>query len=70
MCSVALSLLVKFDLMGAAEIAELLGISRQRTDVLTKQKGFPDPVAELSAGRIWLKDDVVRWAVETGRIEP
>ncbi|MGO9853730.1 MAG: hypothetical protein ACLPYY_01605 [Acidimicrobiales bacterium] len=32
-------------LVGVAEVAELLGVSRQRADVLTRTKGFPEPVA-------------------------
>jgi predicted DNA-binding transcriptional regulator AlpA len=54
-------------LMGVTEIAELLGLSRQRCDQLSRMKGFPDPVAELSSGRVWNTDDVERWAQEAGR---
>jgi hypothetical protein len=31
-------------LVGVAEVADLLGVSRQRADTLTRGKGFPDPV--------------------------
>jgi predicted DNA-binding transcriptional regulator AlpA len=57
------------DLMGLTEIAELLGLSRQRTDQLARQVGFPAPVATLTGGRIWKRDDVERWARETGRLK-
>jgi hypothetical protein len=30
--------------MGVSEIAELLGVSKQRASVLCARKGFPDPV--------------------------
>ncbi|MGI8939484.1 MAG: helix-turn-helix transcriptional regulator [Iamia sp.] len=55
------------DLLGLAEIGALLGVSRQRVDQLARTEGFPDPVATLSAGRIWQRDDVEAWARQTGR---
>jgi prophage regulatory protein len=55
--------------MGAAEIAELLGVSRQRVDAIVRSDPeFPAPVAQLAAGRIWLKADVEYWARKTGRL--
>jgi predicted DNA-binding transcriptional regulator AlpA len=52
------------DLMGVTEIAALLGVSRQRADQLSRQKGFPEPVAVLSNGRqrIWDAGEVRAWA--------
>lgn len=47
--------------MGQQEIRERLGYSRQHTAVLINAKGFPDPVAELGMGRIWLAADVEAW---------
>ena len=47
---------------GMSEIAVGLGISRQRADQLSHYKGFPEPIAHLRAGRIWLEDDVRAWA--------
>ena len=32
-------------LVGVADIADLLGVSRQRADALSRSKRFPDPVA-------------------------
>jgi prophage regulatory protein len=59
---------VILDLIGAAEIADLLGISRQRVHQLASTDAtFPRPVAELSAGKIWLKADVAAWAAASGR---
>lgn len=55
------------DLVGLAEIGAMLGVSRQRVDQLARSKGFPDPVATISAGRIWLREEVERWAEQTGR---
>jgi predicted DNA-binding transcriptional regulator AlpA len=55
--------------MGVTEMADLLGLSRQRCDQLSRTKGFPDPVAELASGRVWNTEDVERWARETRRIK-
>ena len=55
------------DLVGLAEIGAMLGVSRQRVDQLARSKGFPEPVATISAGRIWLRDEVEQWAGEAGR---
>jgi hypothetical protein len=35
-------------LVGVTEIAELLNISRQRADQLTRSKGWPDPVERVA----------------------
>jgi predicted DNA-binding transcriptional regulator AlpA len=56
------------ELLGLSELAALLGVSRQRADQLARQKGFPEPFATLRGGRLWLKEDVERWAHETGRL--
>ena len=55
---------MKLELVGVAEIADLLGVSRQRVHAIIRAyDDFPDPVAELSAGRIWLRSDVDDWIV-------
>jgi len=56
------------DLMSTIEIAELLGITRQRVDKLSRTDGFPPPAAELAIGRVWRRDDVEAWARATGRL--
>jgi len=48
------------DVMGAAEIAELLGVSKSRVDQLTRQKGFPDG-KRLRMGTVWSTKDVEAW---------
>lgn len=53
--------------MGLHEIAELLGVSRQRADQLVRQQGFPKPLAELKMGRIWREGDVLKWKERSGR---
>ncbi len=48
--------------MAAAEIADYLGVSRQRVAVLVERADFPSPIARLSVGRIWRTSDVRTWA--------
>lgn len=50
------------ELMGAAEIGRLLGVSRQRVQQLTQATGFPEPVQHLDMGKVWLADDIRDWA--------
>jgi predicted DNA-binding transcriptional regulator AlpA len=60
---------VKLDLVGLAEIAEMLKVSTRRVDVLSRQRDFPEPVASLIGGRVWLRADVQEWADKTGRVK-
>jgi predicted DNA-binding transcriptional regulator AlpA len=53
--------------MGGTEIADLLGVSRQRADQLSRTDSFPTPLGEVAAGRIWRRSDVEAWAHEQGR---
>jgi len=60
----------ELELMGVAEVCALLGVSKQRVDQLVRtHPDFPRPVAELAAGRIWLRADILKWARDTGRLE-
>ena len=52
------------DLLGAAEIAALLGVSRQRVTQLTHAPGFPPPVLRLKMGALWDGRAVRDWAAE------
>ena len=49
-------------LVGASEIATLLGVTRQRVHQLSKEPGFPEPVAQLGLGSVWDTEDVQQWA--------
>lgn len=51
-------------LMGAAEIGLLLGVSRQRVQQLVSAPGFPQPAAVLVMGKVWYADEVRAWAEE------
>lgn len=50
------------ELMGPAEIARLLGVSRQRVTQLAAEPDFPTPTANLAMGKVWLSADVRAWA--------
>lgn len=54
-------------LVAAHEIGAMLNLSRQRVSQLAVDPGFPRPVAVLSVGRIWLREDIEKWARATGR---
>ena len=55
-------------LIGAAEIARMLGVSRQRVQQLVAKPDFPRPEAELAMGKVWSTDAVREWARESGRL--
>lgn len=46
---------------GVTEVAETLGVSRQRLAVLRARSDFPDPVGEISHGPIWDLDEIAAW---------
>jgi predicted DNA-binding transcriptional regulator AlpA len=56
------------ELVSTIEIAQLLDLSRQRVDQLSRTDTFPAPVATLAIGRVWDRADVVTWAKQTGRL--
>jgi hypothetical protein len=50
------------ELLGIGEIAELLGVSRQRASTLQTSAAFPAPVARLKSGPIWTEPSVRNFA--------
>ncbi|MFI6762161.1 hypothetical protein BDK92_6045 [Micromonospora pisi] len=48
--------------MALAEVADLLGVSRQRAAILVDRADFPAPIANLTVGRIWSAADVQAYA--------
>ena len=58
-------------LVGVAEIAELLGVSKQRVSELRREEWFPPPLRELAAGPVWTHDSIKRfvktWPRKPGR---
>ena len=57
-------------LVGAAEIAERLGVARSQTIHVWRARhaDFPEPVAELRQAMIWYWPDVAEWARATRRL--
>jgi tRNA A-37 threonylcarbamoyl transferase component Bud32 len=46
---------------GVAEVARLVGVSRQRLAKLRERGDFPDPLAELAQGPVWDLDAIFAW---------
>lgn len=57
--------------VGLAEVAEILGVSKQRVSELRRRKDFPHPIAEIAAGpvwdRTWLNRFIEGWERKPGR---
>ncbi|HEY3630585.1 MAG TPA: DNA-binding protein [Jatrophihabitantaceae bacterium] len=58
---------VRMELVGPAELTQMLDVSRTRFAQLIARKDFPEPVADLVMGKIWALEDVRAWAAQTGR---
>jgi hypothetical protein len=58
------------DLVGAAEIAERLGISHAQTvhNFVRRYPDFPEPITKLRQAMVWDWNDVAAWAKSTGRL--
>ena len=58
------------DLVGAAEIAERLGLASTSVihDWRRRHAEFPQPVRTLTMGVLWSWPDIERWALATGRL--
>lgn len=54
-------------MVGAREIEELLGVSRQRVQQLINRPDFPQPVMVFAMGKAWHTEDVIAWAKARGR---
>ncbi|MFC7532215.1 helix-turn-helix transcriptional regulator [Actinoplanes sp. GCM10030250] len=48
-------------LVGAHEIRDMLGVSRQRAYQLAGRPDFPKPIAKLAQGKIWNLGDIEAW---------
>jgi predicted DNA-binding transcriptional regulator AlpA len=55
-------------LVGAAELVQLLGVNRARAYQISRHPDFPPPVADLIGGKIWDLADVQTWADARGRV--
>lgn len=51
------------DLVGVSEVAEMLGVSKQRVSVMRSDESqFPRPLAELRSGPVWATAGIERYA--------
>lgn len=48
-------------LVGLAEIAEMLGVTKRSASRYALRDDFPTPLVELAMGPVWLADDVEEW---------
>ncbi|HKA49116.1 MAG TPA: hypothetical protein VKK19_05940 [Candidatus Dormibacteraeota bacterium] len=59
------------ELLGVAELAQALGVSRQRVSELTGTDGFPAPLVRLRSGPVWQRSALGRflaqWPRKSGR---
>jgi hypothetical protein len=59
------------ELAGVSEIADILGVTRQRASALAKTTDFPAPVATLASGPVWTRPSLNRfvdtWPRRDGR---
>jgi predicted DNA-binding transcriptional regulator AlpA len=49
------------------QVAELLGVSKQRAHQIVAEPGFPVPVAEDARGRLWSRYEVQAWGEALAR---
>jgi hypothetical protein len=61
---VALTVEVVPGLVGVAEAAELMSWDKRRVITYIDRGHFPEPIASLASGRIWLREDVEAYAEE------
>ncbi len=52
------------DLVGVAEAAEIMGWDKRRVITYIDRGHFPEPIASLAGGRVWLREDVEVYATD------
>lgn len=52
------------DVLGLAELAELLDVGKPTAVRYAKRRDFPEP-ARLASGPVWSKREVLKWAAKT-----
>jgi predicted DNA-binding transcriptional regulator AlpA len=53
------------ELVGAPEIARMLGVSRRTAWRYIRRGDFPKPAARVDARDLWKRSAVEKWAVKT-----
>jgi hypothetical protein len=52
------------DLVGVSEAADIMGWDKRRVITYIDRGHFPEPIAALAGGRIWLREDVEAYAAD------
>jgi len=53
------------ELVGLAEVAELLGVTKRTATSYSNRDDFPAPLQRLKAGPVWRRRDVTAWKAVT-----
>jgi hypothetical protein len=53
------------EVVGLAELAELLAVTKRTAARYTTRADFPEPLARLRSGPVWKRADVERWGKAT-----
>ena len=61
---VSLTVEVVPQIAGVAEAAEIMGWDKRRVVTYLDRGQFPEPLTSLASGRIWLREDIERYAAE------
>jgi predicted DNA-binding transcriptional regulator AlpA len=56
-----------YNLCGVSEIADMLGVSRQRAFQISTAQGFPIPLDRLASGPVWRRSAIEKWAEKQDR---
>ena len=58
------------ELMGVNEVAELLNVKPNLISTWSHRSKMPEPDVLLNAGKtqVWLRDTIVEWASDTGKL--
>lgn len=57
----------EYELWGIAEIAAAMGVRRETVYYHRRRSGFPEPIARLAMGPVWLADDIRAWRLSSRR---
>lgn len=58
----------RLEVVGAQEVAELLGVHRVTVQKWMAAGTMPAPDAKLAAGPVWRETTIRRWAIRQGRL--
>ena len=59
---------MKLDLVGPVEVSLMFNVHVVTVDRWRRDRILPDPDAELRRGPVWLRETIVEWAEQTGRV--